>query len=50
MQGAKCAISKLMYALSMCTDDNHLLKLVANRLVHADKPYINFNTLGTCVI
>ena len=43
MQGAKCAISKLMYALSVCTDDNHSLKLVAYRLVHTDKPYINLN-------
>ena len=50
MQGAKCAISKLMYGLSVCTDDNHSLKLVAYRLVHTDEPYINFNTLGTCVI
>ena len=26
VQGAKCAISKLMYGLSECTDDNHSLK------------------------
>ena len=50
MQGAKCAISKLMYGLSVCTDDNHSLKLVAYRPVHTDVPYINLNTLGTCVI
>ena len=47
MQGAKCAISKLMYGLSVCTDDN---QLVAYRPVHTDEPYINLNTLGTCVI
>ena len=41
MQGAKCAISKLMYGLSVCTDDNHSLKLLAYRLVHTDEPYIN---------
>ena len=43
MQGAKCAISKLMYGLSVCTDDNHSLKLVAYRLAHTDKPYINLH-------
>ena len=37
VQGAKCAISKLMYGLSVCTDDNHSLKLVAYRLVHTDQ-------------
>ena len=41
MQGAICAISKLIYGLSVCTDDNHSLKLVAYRLVHTDEPYIN---------
>ena len=48
MQGAKCAISKLIYGLSLCTDDNHSLKLVAFRLVtlvHTDKPYINLHIL-----
>ena len=29
MQGAKCAISKLMCGLSVCTDDNHSLKIFA---------------------
>ena len=43
VQGAKCAISKLMYGLSVCTDDNHSLKLVAYRLVHTDEPYINLH-------
>ena len=41
MQGAKCAISKLMYGLSVCTDDSHSLKVLAYRLVHTDEPYIN---------
>ena len=45
MQGAKCAISKLMYGLSVCTDDNHSLKLVAYRLVHTDEPYINLHII-----
>ena len=40
MQGAKCAISKLMYGLSVFTDDNHSLKLVAYRLVHTDEKCI----------
>ena len=40
MQGAKCAISKLMYGLSVCMDYNQSLKLVAYRLVHTDEPYI----------
>ena len=44
-QGAKCAISKLIYGLFGCTDDNHLLKLVAYHLVHTDKPYINLHLL-----
>ena len=43
MQGAKYAISKLMYGLSVCTDDNRSLKLVAYRPVHTDEPYIKFN-------
>ena len=43
MQGAKCAISKLMYGSSVCRDDNHSLKLVAYRLVHTDEPYINLH-------
>ena len=34
-----------MYGFSMCTDDNHSLKLVAYRLVHTDKPYINLHIL-----
>ena len=42
VQGAKCAISKLIYGLSGCTDDNHSLKLVAYRLVHTDEQYINY--------
>ena len=50
MQGAKYAISKLMYGLSVCADDNHSPKLLAYRLVHTDEPYINLNTLGTFVI
>ena len=41
MQGAKCAISKLIYGSSLCTVNNQSLKLVAYRLVHTDKPYIN---------
>ena len=45
VQGAKCAISKLMYGLSGCSDDNHSLKLVAYHLVHMDKPYINLHLL-----
>ena len=32
-----------MYGLSVCTDDNHSLKLVAYRLVHTDEPYINLH-------
>ena len=43
VQGAKCAISKLMYGPSVCTDDNDSLKLVAYRLVHAEEPYINLH-------
>lgn len=43
VQGAKCAISKLMYGSSVCTDDNHSLKLVAYRLVHTEEPNINLN-------
>ena len=50
VQGAKCAISKLMYGLSVCSDDNRSPKLLPYRLVHTDEPYINLNTLGTCVI
>ena len=50
VQGAKCAISKLMYGLALCMDDNNSPKLLAYRLVHTYQPYINFNTLGTCVI
>ena len=42
-KGVKYAISKLMYGLSMCTEDNHSLKLVAYRLVHTDEPYINLH-------
>ena len=34
---------KLMYGSCVCTDDNHSLKLVAYRLVHTDKPYINLH-------
>ena len=49
MQGAKCAISKLIYGLSVCTDDNHSLKLVAYRLVHTDEPYINLHLSFTNV-
>ena len=45
VQGAKSAISKLMYGLSGCTDDNHSLKLMAYHLVHTDKPYINLHLL-----
>ena len=45
VQGAKCAISKLMYGLSRCTDDKHWLKLLAYCLIHTDEPYININTL-----
>ena len=45
VQGTKCAISKLMYGLSGCTDDNHSLKSVAYHLLHTDKPYINLNLL-----
>ena len=43
MQGAKCAINKLMYGLSVCTEDNHSLNLVAYHLVHMDEPYINLH-------
>ena len=43
VQRAKCARSKLMYSFSVCTDDNHSLKLVAYRLVHTDEPYINLH-------
>ena len=49
MQGAKCAISKLMYGLSVCTDYNQSLKLVAYRLVHTDEPYINLHLSFTNV-
>ena len=45
MQGAKCAIGKLTFGLSGCTDDNHSLKLVAYHLVHTDKPYNNLHLL-----
>ena len=45
VQVAKCAISKLIYGSSVCTDDNLSLKLVAYRLVHTDKPYINLHIL-----
>ena len=41
VQGAKCAISKLRYGLSVCTVDNHSLKLVVYRLVHTDEPHIS---------
>ena len=37
-QGAKCAISSLVYGLSVCTDDNNSLKLVA---IVSDEPYTN---------
>ena len=43
VQSAKCAIRKLMYGLSVCTDDNHSLQLMAYRLVHTDEPYITSN-------
>ena len=43
VKGAKCAISKLMYGLSVCTDDNRSVKLVAYRLVHTDEPYSNLH-------
>ena len=43
MQGTKCAISKLIYGLSVCTDNYHPLKFVAYRLVHTDEPYINLH-------
>ena len=46
MQGAKCAISKLVCGLSVCTDDNHSLNLAAYRLVHTDEPYINLHFLS----
>ena len=46
MQGA---ISKLMYGLSVCMDDNHSLKLVAYRLIHTDEPYINLHLSFTNV-
>ena len=44
MHGTKCAISKLMYGLSVCTDDNHSLKLVA---LISSRPHISlhFNIL-----
>ena len=45
VQGAKCARRKLMCGLSVCTDDNDSLKLVAYRLVHTDEPYINLPLL-----
>ena len=32
-----------MYGSSVCTDDNHSLKLVAYRIVHTDEPYINLH-------
>ena len=38
-QGANCAISNLVYGSSVCTNDNHSLKLVAFRLVHTNEPY-----------
>ena len=46
VQGDKCAISKLMYGSSVCTDDYHLLKLVAYRLAHTDEPYISLHLLN----
>ena len=42
-QGAKCAISKLIYGLCMCTDDKQSLKPVAYRLVHMDESCINLH-------
>ena len=39
MQGAKCAISYLVYGWSVCTNDNHSLNLMAHRPVHTDEPY-----------
>ena len=50
VQGAKRAISKLMYGLSVCTDDNHSLKLVAYRHVHTDEPYINLHIESMMII
>ena len=44
MQGAKCAISKLIYVFSVCMDDEHSIKLESYRLVHTDEPYINLRT------
>ena len=35
--------SKILNDLSVCTDDNHSLKLAAYRLVHTDEPYINLH-------
>ena len=46
VQGAKCAISKLMYGLALCMDYNHSPKHLAYRLVHTDQPYINFMDPG----
>ena len=48
-QGAKYAISKLIYGLSVCTDGNHSLKLVAYRLVHTEERYINLHLSFTNV-
>ena len=42
MQG-HCAISNIVYGMSVCTDDNHSLKLVAYRPVHTDEPYIKLH-------
>ena len=41
VQGAICAISKLVYGFPVCTNDKHSLKLVAYRLVYTVEPYIN---------
>ena len=38
-----------MYGLSVCTDYNQSLKLVAYRLVHTDEPYINLHLSFTNV-
>ena len=38
-QGAKCAISNIVYGSSVCTNDNHSIKLVAYRPAHTDDPY-----------
>ena len=50
VQGAKCAISKLVYGSSVCMDDNHSLKLVAYRPDLTDVPYTKLHIICSHLI